>query len=48
MGFNKEDKEVLKPKLKINYKVIKDSIFESTFDNADKSFYWFNEKNVMW
>jgi serine/threonine protein kinase len=36
LGFSKEDEEVLKPKLKINYKVIKDSIFESTFDTADK------------
>ena len=34
MGLSKE--EVLKPKLKINYKVIKDCIFESTFDTADK------------
>ena len=36
LGFSKEDEEVLKPKLKINYKEMKDSIFESTFDTADK------------
>ena len=36
LGFSKEDEEVLKPKLKINYREMKDSIFESTFDTADK------------
>ena len=36
LGFSKEDEQVLKPKLKINYKEMKDSIFESTFDTADK------------
>ena len=36
LGFSKEDEEVLKPKLKINYKEMKNSIFESTFDTADK------------
>ncbi len=34
MGFSKE--EVLKPKLKIKNKIIKDCIFESTFDTVDK------------
>ncbi len=36
LGFSKEDEEVLKPKLKINYREMKESIFESTFDTADK------------
>ena len=36
LGFSKEDEDVLKPKLKINYKEQKENIFENTFDTADQ------------
>jgi len=36
LGFSKEDEDILKPKLKINYKEQKENIFENTFDTADQ------------
>ena len=35
LGYTKEDEEILKPKLQIQYKEQKKNIFEDTFDCAD-------------
>jgi len=36
IGFSKEDENVLKPQLHINYREKPDNIFENTFDTAEK------------